>query len=235
MTLATFRCHTYDYEHSVPPQGVSSGDRALLEIVVAVCKGNPLQLLGHLRVNVPHGALQHMSRAKTCKRRLLRCHAQQMMRILVIGSTRLSGGEPRLEAGVMTPEAPCFPSTPTVATARCVKTACCSEAACSSQLPYVVMQITVTAHAASSSPTSSELEQQWRVLRFNNTRQSVSRVLLSPEWLVPHADATCLAFEYLKTMASAGQAAANYASSATYGVAQAWIIPCSCCGQTAET
>ncbi|KAL3138167.1 hypothetical protein ABBQ38_005393 [Trebouxia sp. C0009 RCD-2024] len=68
-------------------------------------------------------------------------------------------------------------------------------------------EITVTAHGASSPPSSTELEQQWRVLRFNNTRQSVSRVLLSPEWLLPHADATCLAFEYLKTMASAAAAA----------------------------
>ena len=47
------------------------------------------------------------------------------------------------------------------------------------------------------------------MLRFNDTRQSVSRVLLSPDWLVPQADAACLAFEYLKTMASAGQAAAT--------------------------
>lgn len=74
------------------------------------------------------------------------------------------------------------------------------------------LQITVTAHGASSPPSSTELEQQWRVLRFNNTRQSVSRVLLSPEWLLPHADATCLAFEYLKTMASAGQLPARVLS-----------------------
>lgn len=71
------------------------------------------------------------------------------------------------------------------------------------------LQITVTAHPASSTPTSSDLEQEWRVLRFNDTRQSVSRVLLSPKSLVPQADAACLAFEYLKTMASAGQAAAT--------------------------
>ena len=73
----------------------------------------------------------------------------------------------------------------------------------------LLLQITVTAHPASSTPTSSELEQEWRVLRFNDTRQSVSRVLLSPKSLVPQADAACLAFEYLKTMASAGQAAAT--------------------------
>ncbi|KAL3150255.1 hypothetical protein ABBQ32_000108 [Trebouxia sp. C0010 RCD-2024] len=94
-----------------------------------------------------------------------------MTQILAIGSTRLSGGEPRLEVGVMTQDEPCSPTTPNVATA-----------------------------------SSTELEQQWRVLRFDNTRQSVARVLLNPKSLVPQADATCLAFEYLKTMASAAAA-----------------------------
>ena len=67
-------------------------------------------------------------------------------------------------------------------------------------------QVTVTAHPASSLDTGV-LEQQWRVLRFNDTRQSVSRVVLDPDYQVPQADAASVAFEYLKTMASVGQAA----------------------------
>lgn len=68
-------------------------------------------------------------------------------------------------------------------------------------------QVTVTAHAASV-PRSmwngqSQQEHQWRVLRFNETRQSVSRVSLERAGLTAAAD--CLAFEYLKTMASAGE------------------------------
>lgn len=84
---------------------------------------------------------------------------------------------------------------------------CWSEPA-SSSFTVSYFQITVTAHGASP-PSSTELEQQWRVLRFDNTRQSVARVLLNPKSLVPQADATCLAFEYLKTMASAGQLPAH--------------------------
>ena len=96
------------------------------------------------------------------------------------------------------------------------------------------LQITVTAHPASSIPTFSELEQEWRVLRFNDTRQSVSRVLLSPNWLVPHADAACLAFEYLKTMASAGQAALSITSTLLYDPSLLTVI-CRCCGKPAVT
>ena len=44
------------------------------------------------------------------------------------------------------------------------------------------------------------------MLRFNDTRQSVSRVALQPDSNFPQAKAECLAFEYLKTMASAGLA-----------------------------
>ena len=131
------------------------------------------------------------------------------MQTLVIGSTRLSGGEPMLGVGGVTLEVSCFPSNPSTATARYVITvyriAVSGAFYLASLLP---LQITVTSHPASSTPTSSELQQEWRVLRFNDTRQSVSRVSLSPNWLVPQADAACLAFEYLKTMASAGQAAA---------------------------
>ncbi|DBA78741.1 TPA: hypothetical protein ACH3X1_008650 [Trebouxia sp. C0004] len=68
-------------------------------------------------------------------------------------------------------------------------------------------EVTVTAHFASplSSLDSAE-QQQWRVLRFNDTRQSVSRVAMQHNSHTLHATADCLAFEYLKTMASAGAA-----------------------------
>ena len=70
-------------------------------------------------------------------------------------------------------------------------------------------QVTVTAHAASLlRGVDGFEEQQWRVLRFNNTRQSVSRVALRPGSQTPQAKADCLAFEYLKTMASAGRSGA---------------------------
>lgn len=86
-----------------------------------------LLLSGHLRLGVRHGALQHMFKAKAGKRRHLRYNAQQIMQILVIGSTRLNGGEPRLEVGVMTQDEPCSPTTPSVAMARCVMTKRWSE------------------------------------------------------------------------------------------------------------
>ncbi len=73
---------------------------------------------------------------------------------------------------------------------------------CSSQ---DAMQVTVTAHIASPlSDLESAEQQQWRVLRFNDTRQSVSRVAVQQNSHTLHATADCLAFEYLKTMASAG-------------------------------
>ena len=75
---------------------------------------------------------------------------------------------------------------------------------CSSQ---DAMQVTVTAHIASQlSGLDSAEQQQWRVLRFNDTRQSVSRVAVQHNSHTLHATADCLAFEYLKTMASAGWA-----------------------------
>ena len=75
---------------------------------------------------------------------------------------------------------------------------------CSSQ---DAMQVTVTAHVASPlSGLDSAEQQQWRVLRFNDTRQSVSRVAVQHNSHIVHATADCLAFEYLKTMASAGWA-----------------------------
>ncbi len=75
---------------------------------------------------------------------------------------------------------------------------------CSSQ---DAMQVTVTAHIASPlSGLDTAEQQQWRVLRFNDTRQSVSRVALQQNSHILHAAADCLAFEYLKTMASAGWA-----------------------------
>ncbi|KAL0053521.1 hypothetical protein WJX82_006974 [Trebouxia sp. C0006] len=68
-------------------------------------------------------------------------------------------------------------------------------------------EVTVTAHIASPlSDLDSAEQQQWRVLRFNDTRQSVSRVAVQPNSHILHATADCLAFEYLKTMASAGAA-----------------------------
>lgn len=71
----------------------------------------------------------------------------------------------------------------------------------------VAAQVTVTAHAASLlHELKNPIEQQWRVLRFNDTRQSVSRVALHSDSHMPQAQADCLAFEYLKTMASAGLA-----------------------------
>ena len=73
------------------------------------------------------------------------------------------------------------------------------------------MQVAVTCHDASTPPNCPHADciQQWRVLRFNETRQSVSRVAL-----VHSADGgrrliavpNCLAFEYLKTEASLGEA-----------------------------
>ena len=89
-------------------------------------------------------------------------------------------------------------------------------------------RVTVTAHAASpeegsgkSGPVGSALkgageQQQWRVLRFNaTTRQSVARVALQRTeggadggrragWLL-QAQPNCLAADYLKTVASAGE------------------------------
>lgn len=68
-------------------------------------------------------------------------------------------------------------------------------------------EVTVTAHIASQlSGLDSAEQQQWRVLRFNDTRQSVSRVAVQHNSHTLHATADCLAFEYLKTMASAGAA-----------------------------
>ncbi|KAL0018982.1 hypothetical protein WJX79_006878 [Trebouxia sp. C0005] len=68
-------------------------------------------------------------------------------------------------------------------------------------------EVTVTAHIASPlSDLDSAEQQQWRVLRFNDTRQSVSRVALQHNSHTLQASADCLAFEYLKTMASAGAA-----------------------------
>ena len=73
------------------------------------------------------------------------------------------------------------------------------------------MQVAVTCHEASTPPNCpyADCVQQWRVLRFNETRQSVSRVAA-----VHSADGgrrlmavpNCLAFEYLKTEASLGEA-----------------------------
>ena len=73
------------------------------------------------------------------------------------------------------------------------------------------MQVAVTCHEASTPPSCpyADCVQQWRVLRFNETRQSVSRVAA-----VHSADGgrrlmavpNCLAFEYLKTEASLGEA-----------------------------
>lgn len=82
-------------------------------------------------------------------------------------------------------------------------------------------QITVTAHeatyqeppppevAAQHPQGAAAVRQEWRTLRFNEeTRQSVARL-----WVCQHEDgrecvhaqADCLAMEYLKSMASAGQ------------------------------
>jgi hypothetical protein len=65
----------------------------------------------------------------------------------------------------------------------------------------------VTAHLASNVKGSYAASEEWRVLRFNEaTRQSVARVhqeagSIGSGWA---ADARCLAFEYTKTIAAAG-------------------------------
>lgn len=71
-------------------------------------------------------------------------------------------------------------------------------------MAYVIPgQVSVTAHHASGQGVQSQQEHQWRVLRFNDTRQSVARVIVQDNAV--HAAAGCLAFEYLKTMAAAGK------------------------------
>lgn len=68
-------------------------------------------------------------------------------------------------------------------------------------------EVAVTAHPASLPRGAPESQkQQWRVLRFNDTRQSVSRVVIQPDSFAAEAQADCLAFSYLKTMASAAAA-----------------------------
>lgn len=59
----------------------------------------------------------------------------------------------------------------------------------------------------------SQAEQEWRVLRFNEvTRQSVNRVqqLSQDGGDGITIQSACLAFEYLKTMASAGTCVGTY-------------------------
>lgn len=78
--------------------------------------------------------------------------------------------------------------------------------------------VTVTAHAASCplAERAGQGVQEWRTMRFNEvTRQSVGRVWAPQR---PGGAAAlemqpeCLAMEYLKTMASAGEAATESAS-----------------------
>ena len=87
--------------------------------------------------------------------------------------------------------------------------------------------VTVTAHAASCPLWERDGQgmQEWRTMRFNEvTRQSVGRVR-APQ----RADGAaalemqpeCLAMEYLKTMASAGKAAAWTAPSMSCCILQA--------------
>lgn len=84
--------------------------------------------------------------------------------------------------------------------------------------------VTVTSHAASQmeppppgsllSQTQGSVLQDWRTLRFNGvTRQSVAKVWRPADGgsdMLAQAD--CLGMEYLKTMASAGEAACQHAA-----------------------
>jgi len=76
--------------------------------------------------------------------------------------------------------------------------------------------VSVTAHAASCPLPQADSRRivEWRTLRFNEvTRQSVAKV-----WLSQQPDGTahiemqpnCLAMEYLKTMASAGESLSQH-------------------------
>ena len=70
-----------------------------------------------------------------------------------------------------------------------------------------VLQVVVTAHPAASA--ARDRSEQWRVLRFNAvTRQSVNRVRLGHDGRdgqeAAEARPDCLAFPYLRTMASSG-------------------------------
>lgn len=64
----------------------------------------------------------------------------------------------------------------------------------------------MTSHAASDGSSPAEVGEAWRVLRFNEvTRQSVSRVRHPGGGQRPtEAIYSCLAFPYLRTMATAG-------------------------------
>jgi len=74
------------------------------------------------------------------------------------------------------------------------------------------LQVVVTAHPAASAARDGQAHvgsEQWRVLRFNSvTRQSVNRVRLRHDaqgWdEAAEARPDCLAFPYLRTMASSG-------------------------------
>ena len=94
-----------------------------------------------------------------------------------------------------------------IATGHGASASCCAPKFSSI---YSVLQVTVTAHPASSllqdghSYVGSE---QWRVMRFNDiTRQSVNRVRVVHDGHhdTPESRPDCLAFPYLRTMAASG-------------------------------
>ena len=124
------------------------------------------------------------------------------------GTTHQNGGARKRKAGVMMLDQPCSGSSHPMAMERCVFAAevMSLDRRSHTQVQHILCtQVAVTAHPASLPRGAPESQkQQWRVLRFNDTRQSVSRVVLQPDSFAAEAQADCLAFSYLKTMASAG-------------------------------